>query len=109
MTRFIVLCLVFLMTGCTSPNVGPPPVDLDKLAPVMAELQIAEALATEVPVLIRDSIKQVYFNRVLEDYDMNEASFDSLTWLVRQEPIWIDSLYTKIGVLLAKLEVDRAQ
>jgi hypothetical protein len=76
---------------------------------MMADLHVADALATEVPVLIRDSIKQTYFNQVLKDYSMSEATFDSLTWIVRQEPEWVDSLYTKIGVLLAKLEADRDQ
>jgi len=109
MTRFFALSLLFLLTRCASPSAGPPPVDLDELAPMMADLHVADALATEVPVLIRDSIKQVYFDQVLKDYSMNEATFDSLTWIVRQEPEWVDSLYTKIGVLLAKMEVDRDQ
>jgi hypothetical protein len=109
MTRFFALSLLLLLTQCASPNAGPSPIDLDDLAPMMADLHVADALATEVPVLIRDSIKQVYFDQVLKDYSMNEATFDSLTWIVRQEPEWVDSLYTKIGVLLAKMEVDRDQ
>ncbi|MFK8162916.1 MAG: hypothetical protein AB8H12_10685 [Lewinella sp.] len=107
MKRFFALSLFLLLTSCISPDVGPPPVDLDEFAPMMADLQVAEALATEVPVIIRDSIKQVYFTRVLADYGMNEATFDSLTWMIRKEPVWIDSLYTKVGVLLAKLEAER--
>ena len=109
MKRFFALSLLFLMTRCASPDAGPPPVDLDILAPVMADLQIANALATEVPVLIRDSIKNVYYTRVLEDHQMSRATFDSLTWIIRQEPIWIDSLYTQVGDLLAKLEAERSE
>ncbi|MFT5999595.1 MAG: hypothetical protein ACI81P_002053 [Neolewinella sp.] len=109
MMRFFALPLLFLMTGCASPDAGPPPVDLDKLAPLVADLQLAEALATEVPVLVRDSIKHVYYYRVLEDHGINQATFDSLTWIVRQEPAWVDSLYTRVGDLLAQLEADRAE
>lgn len=109
MTRLIALSLSLLLSGCASPDAGPPPVDLDRLSLVMTDLQIAEALGTEVPVLIRDSIKQVYFNRVLEDHGMSEATFDSLTWIVRKEPAWVDSLYTRVGELLAKLDADRKQ
>jgi len=108
MKRFLALTLLFLMTGCASPDAGPPPVDLDILAPVMADLQLADALSTEIPVLLRDSIKNVYYSRVLEDYDMDQATFDSLTWIIRQEPTWIDSLYTRVGDLLAKLEAERS-
>lgn len=109
MNRFFALILVFLAQGCVSPDAGPPPVDLEKIAPVLVDLQIAEALSAEVPVLIRDSVKQVYYHRVLKDYEMSQATFDSLTWIIRQEPIWVDSLYTRVGILLAKLEADRKQ
>lgn len=109
MKRFFALTLLFLMTGCASPDAGPPPVDLEILAPIIAELQLADALSTEVPVLVRDSIKKEYYSRVLGDHQMNQATFDSLTWIIRQEPTWIDSLYTRVGDLLAKLEAERSE
>jgi hypothetical protein len=109
MKLFFALTLLLLMAGCASPDAGSPPVDLDRIAKVMADLQIADALGTEVPVLIRDSVKQVYFHRVLEDHQLNLDAFDSLTWIVRQEPAWIDSLYTRVGDLLAKMEAERKE
>lgn len=104
MTRFFALFLTLWLAGCASPDAGPPPVDLDLLAPLMADLQVADALATEIPVVVRDSIRQVYFDRVLADYGTDRAGFDSLTWIVRREPVWIDSLYEKVNVLLMKME-----
>lgn len=105
MIRFTALFFCLLLAGCASPDVGPPPVDLDELAPLMADLQLAEALSTELPIVVRDSVRQVYFDRVMEDHNTNRAAFDSITWLVRQEPIWIDSLYNKVAVILAEFDV----
>jgi len=99
---FLAFCL---FTTCASPDAGKCPVDLDKLAPIVSDLQLAEALATEIPVPVRDSMREVYFNNVLAEYDTDRHSFDSLTWIVRSEPAWINELYTKVGVLLAKEEV----
>ncbi len=102
MKRFLLLLSLAVFTRCTSPDAGPPPVDLDMLAPLMADLQVAEALATEVPVLVRDSMRETYFDRVLADHQTDRATFDSLTWIIREEPSWVDSLYARVTVLLAK-------
>jgi hypothetical protein len=51
-------------------------------------------------------MQQVYFSKVLEDYQFSREGFDSLIWIVRQEPVWVDSLYTRIGVVLARMETE---
>jgi predicted metal-dependent HD superfamily phosphohydrolase len=108
MTRRTLLPLfaLYLLTSCASPDAGKCPVDLDELAPLIADLQLADALTTEVPVNVRDSMREVYFDNVLAQYGSDRRSFDSLTWIVRTEPAWVDELYTKVGVLLAKEEVE---
>lgn len=109
MTRSLTLSSLFLfglLSACASPDAGECPVDLDELAPLVSDLQLAEALATEVPVLVRDSMREVYFDNILAEYDTDRHTFDSLTWIVRSEPDWVDKLYTKVGVLLAKDEIE---
>jgi hypothetical protein len=102
MIRFLLLFSCGLLTACVSPGAGPPPVDMDRLAAVTADLQMAEAMSVEIPVMVRDSIREVYYDRVLADHDYNRASYDSITWILRQEPVWIDSLYEKVAVILIK-------
>lgn len=102
MRKILLLLLAVVLSSCTSPDAGPPPVDLEFLAPLVAELQVAEALSTEVPILVRDSMKEEFFDRVLADHHTDRATFDSLTWIIREEPSWIDSLYSKVSVILAK-------
>jgi|GEM_PF-2005518 len=98
--------LLCALTTCASPDAGECPVDLDELAPLVSDLQLAEAMTSEIPVIIRDSMRAVYFANVLAEYDTDQRTFDSLTWIVRREPAWIDSLFTRVGVLLLKKEVE---
>ncbi len=102
-----ILCFVFLLFQACSDSVpGEPPVDLDALAPLVADMQLAEGLATEVPIIVRDSMREVYFERTLSAYGSNRAEFDSLLWLVRQEPRWVDSLYSRVGVIITRQQAE---
>lgn len=100
-----VLILLAILSACVAPASPPPPPEATYLAPVVADLQIAEALTGEVPVLLRDSMRDVFYDRTLADHDLDRATFDSLLWIVRAEPEWIDSLYSQVGVILAKKDV----
>lgn len=99
--------LLLLFAGCAQPGPGEPPVALEDFAPLIAELQIAEGLTNEIPVVVRDSMREVYYDAVLTDFATNRAEFDSILWLVRQEPEWVDSLYVRVGDILAKRQAER--
>lgn len=100
------LLALALLTTCASPDAGKCPVDLDELALLVSDLQLADALTAEVPVIIRDSMREVYFNNILTQYNTDRRALDSITWIVRKEPAWVDDLYTRVGVLLAREEVE---
>lgn len=95
--------------SCAQNGPGPPPVDLDEMAPLIADLQLAEALTGEVPVMVRDSMRDVYMLSILAEYDLTQEEFDSVMWLVRQEPVWIDSLYSKAGEIVSRRQVQRSE
>ena len=96
--------LAFLLSfgSCTSIEVGPPPVDLDYFAPLTADIHLAEALTNEVPAAVRDSMRDVFYDNVLADHGTDRATFEEQMWQFRQEPVWIDSLYTRVGEILAR-------
>ena len=96
------LLAFFLFAGCANVDPGPPPVDTAQLAQVIAELHLAESLVAEVPVVVRDSVQAVYYESVLADHGYTRAEFDSIMWIIRSQPIWIDSLYTQAGVIVAR-------
>ena len=100
--RYLALTLLLCTCACANPLAGPPPTDLHELAPIIADLQIAESLTGEMPVIVRDSLREVYYDNILNDYNTDRETVDSLMWLVRKEPEWIDSLYTEVGEILAR-------
>lgn len=104
--RLILLAVFpFLLTTCAEPGTPPPPPEAETLAPVLVDLHLAHALSNEVPALIRDSMQTVFFENTLAEHNLDQATFDSLLWIVRAEPAWVDSLYSRVGVMLTKKEV----
>lgn len=99
--------LLLVVTACAQPGPGEPPVALEEFAPLIAELQLAQGLTNEIPVIVRDSMREVYYDAVLAEFGTNRAAFDSTLWLVRQEPEWVDSLYTRVGDILSKKQAER--
>lgn len=98
----LTLLSIACLWSCASATPGPPPVDMEELAPLVAEMQLAEALTNEIPVLVRDSMREVLFENILADHNTNLAAFDSVMWEIRHEPIWMEELYVKVGDILAK-------
>ena len=100
------LFLLGLTTGCASLDPGPPPVDTNALAQLVADLQLGQSLVSEIPIVIRDSMQAVYYEAILADHGYDRQSFDSVMWLVRQEPAWIDTVYTRAGEIIASGALD---
>lgn len=98
---FPLIAFLLFLAACTSPGAGPPPVDIPRLARLTADLQMAEALTIEIPVSVRDSVRQLYFDKITTDHGYTLDEYDSLLWIVRREPVWIDSLFSLAGDSIA--------
>ncbi len=94
---FLLPLVFFIFFACADPGPGLPPEEIDRLVPVITELQLAEALSSEIPSIVRDSMRDVLYDKVLADHGLDRPTFDSLLWKVRAEPVWVDSLYAKVG------------
>jgi hypothetical protein len=68
---------------------------------VVADLHLAQSLVNEVPIAVRDSMQTIYYDSTLAEHGLTRAEFDSLMWIVRREPAWIDSVYTRAGAIVA--------
>ena len=99
-SRYLLL-LANLLTGCASLDPGPPPVDVEELSVVIADLQLGQSLVAEIPIVIRDSMQGLYYDSILAEHDLTRQEFDSMMWLVRAEPQWVDSLYSRAGAVIA--------
>ena len=105
--RLLPFLLLICLSRCADVDPGPPPVDTDRLSRTLADLQLAEALVSEVPVILRDSMQALYYESVLEEYGYTRESFDSVMWIIRSEPVWIDSIYTRAGIIVSKAMIEQ--
>lgn len=101
---FLIFVSLHWWVSCAQPGPGAPPPVLDRLVPVVTDLQLAEALTNEVPIIFKDSLRQVFYQRILADHQLDQPAFDSLMWIVRAEPEWIDSLYLRVENTLTERE-----
>lgn len=100
---FVLLLLPLLLVGCTPDSIGPAPVDVERLALTLVDLQLAEALKSEIPAVLRDSMQTVYEDNVLADHEFTRASFDSTMWIIRKEPEWINEVFSRVNDEIARL------
>ncbi|MEM7572482.1 MAG: DUF4296 domain-containing protein [Bacteroidota bacterium] len=96
------LAALWLLVACAEPNAGPTPAEVQKLAPILAELHLLEALINELPLSLRDSMRVEWYQNVLSDQQMTLAELDSLSWLMRSEPEWLESTYREVQEELAR-------
>ncbi|MEL6276139.1 MAG: DUF4296 domain-containing protein, partial [Bacteroidota bacterium] len=99
--------LVLIATACSPQQIGLSPVDVNSLAPIVADLQLAEAIVGDIPTTVRDSMREVYYNRVMEQHHITSEQFDSLMWIIRKEPAWVAELYQLVNDELAKMEAEQ--
>lgn len=104
-----VLLLLLSLTHCANVDPGPPPVDVERMSRIIAELNLAQSLTGQVPIVVRDSVQAAYFDAVLADYDLTRPEFDSIMWLIRTEPTWIDTLYSRAGEIVARDMVEEGE
>ena len=102
-----ILPTLIVLAGCADVDPGPPPVDTARMARIIAELNISEGLVAEVPVIVRDSMQAVHLEEVLGEHDMTREAFDSILWIIRREPAWIDSVYTRAGEIVAREMIEQ--
>ncbi|MEM9836687.1 MAG: DUF4296 domain-containing protein [Bacteroidota bacterium] len=100
------LLLLATLESCSPKTTGPPPVDVDLMVPVLADLQLAESINIEIAAALRDSMKRVYQDKILADYELTRPQFDSLMWIIRSEPEWVATIYSRVNDELATRDAE---
>ena len=109
MSRLLFFFAVLALLGsCARSGPGPPPVDLDQLAPVVTDVQLAEVLSNELPTVVRDSLAVVFYVNALADHGYDSVRFKEEMWEVRREPEWVDSLLLRVEEEIARRKVGQA-
>ncbi|PHI19222.1 hypothetical protein CEQ90_14260 [Lewinellaceae bacterium SD302] len=109
MLRILLLLLLSSLTACAPKQLPPAPVDVDRLAAAISDLHLAGGLAGELAVTIRDSMQKEMEDRVLERHGYASEEFDSLMWLIRSEPEWVEEVFQKVSDGLATFEAESSR
>lgn len=107
--RYLWMLPAVFFLGCRPNDKELPPVDVERLSELVADLHLMEGMSVEIPITLRDSMKAIYTERVLADHDFTAAEFDSLMWIVRSEPIWMESFFEAVSDRLAVLEAKQSR
>ncbi|MGB3548173.1 MAG: DUF4296 domain-containing protein [Saprospiraceae bacterium] len=91
------LVLLLLVTAACGRSAGEVPLDKDRLAAALADLHLAEGLIQDSPFAFRDSLKEGYYEHVLADHGMTPVELDSLMWIVRSDPRYIEQVYEAVN------------
>ncbi len=100
------LFLPLILASCAQEGPGPPPVDVEILAAAVADVLLAEAIASETPVTVRDSMKTVFYVGTLSEHGLDTTSFDSLMEIVRSEAEWVDTVFTRAGDIISQRQAE---
>ncbi len=99
------LVLLLLLTIACGTSAGEVPLDKERLAAALADLHLAEGLIQDSPFQFRDSLKGGYYEHVLADHGMTVTELDSLMWIVRSDPRYIEQVYEAVN---NRLNLDEA-
>lgn len=109
MIRSSFILLIFLFFACNPKTTGPAPVDVDRLAALLKDMHLANGLSIEIAVNIRDSMRQEMEMQIIEDHGYTLAEFDSLMWVVRSEPEWVEEVFRKVSDDMATFEAENSR
>ncbi|MCP4442612.1 MAG: DUF4296 domain-containing protein [Aureispira sp.] len=97
---------ILLLSSCyKNPELPPPAIPQQKMADILADIHLVEALLTEiVPGDKKDSLAQFYYQQVYFIHDVSGEDIEQSMEIYYQDPFILDSLYTKV---VRKLENDK--
>jgi|APTNR8051073442_1049403.scaffolds.fasta_scaffold00457_15 hypothetical protein len=108
MALYIKIALIagtILLTGCKAPE-APLPLPGEKIAEVLADLHLAENAAHEAPAETKDSLKQLYYQRIFRDQGIDEKVFEECIRLLNQNPAQLTGIYTRVHEILVTREAE---
>lgn len=109
MHKILFTCTLLFTCSCTPAGVGKAPVDIERLADLVADLHLMEGLTGELATSIRDSVKQEFAKNIIADHGYRQTEFDSIMWIVRTEPEWVDELFQKVSDNMATMEAEMSR
>lgn len=91
--------LLFFLLRST-PSAAHLPLEQEVVVDLLTDLHLAENVAQELLPEVRDSMKKIYFQRILTDHEVSADVFNQCIDFLNQHP---DQLQTVYGLMQEKL------
>lgn len=100
------LLLVWLAVACKPP---PPELPLEEatLVRLLSDLHLAESIVQEADFQARDSLTEIYYDRVALHYELERSELDSLLQLIRNQPVLMEKLYRQVYEGISARDAER--
>lgn len=102
MRILILLCSVFTAMACSN-NREELPLSEEKMAHILADIHVAEAAIKEATGSDKDSLEQLYYQRIMKIHGVSRADFDSTLSKVHRNPDQLIHLYQRARAILDTL------
>jgi glycerol-3-phosphate cytidylyltransferase-like family protein len=100
---FVLLSICVVLASCSKKE-EQPALSEDRRVQLLADLHMAEAAVQHLPPAVKDSMIRVYYDQVFAQYDINQADYDRLMKLLRDDVGSLQPLYEKVLEELSRRE-----
>lgn len=111
MQKYLYLFIILLIFGC-APSVPKPPADAlnrEQMSDILAEMHLADAVASATRAGNNDSINQTAVNYrewIYKKYNTNNEQFNLSFNFYKEHPVLMDSLYAEVITKLSNKETE---
>jgi ribosomal protein L20A (L18A) len=106
MNRWYWLALIFV-AGCSRQE--QPPLGEDKLIQALTDAHVMESALQQLSGTYKDSMRQVYFEQLLEVHEIREEDFRRSVDALARNPVKMERIYRKVGEEINQKEANLSQ
>lgn len=104
--QFFSFLICFVLLHSCAEQKTTVPVPEDKLIQVLADIHLAEAAMQGLHGPTKDSIAEEYYSQIEKIHEVDRALIDTTIILMRKDPKFIASVYSKVLEELSKREAE---
>lgn len=96
MKYFFQSLLLFFLVGACRPKSPELPIPRDQLVPVLVDVQLAEAILQNFYGQEKDSLAQLYYQKICSLHGVEKSKLDSTLVLLQQDPQRMQDVFSEV-------------
>lgn len=101
--KIILFYFVFLILSCGT-KTEELPINEEKMVNIFMDVHVAEAVLQSLTMELKDSMAEVYYQQIYEIHQISKEDFEKTIHLLRENPLRLERLYSKVIAGLGKKE-----